>query len=281
MDTTDHQKVLGMQKIEPSNKVVVPTWFFQDVDDIMLPERVEKQVVALQSHACYIVGCDFRRIPEGSTERYTKWLQSLKGNALYKQRFRELTLIMPTWAMTRRTFYRNGSGFVETKVGTPEDMIFFYRHLETGGGIHKICQILQIYRYHDQSVSFSVTNKVRKFGVPRNLLIQHRTRHLENCVLCIWDKFSIWGAGKLGSKFFACLSPQYRKMVSCFCDIDSRKISEGYHHSTLKESRPVIHFTQVKPPFIVCVNLGLTQGEFEKNLKSMNFIEGFHYFHVI
>jgi len=54
------------------------------------------------------VGCRFRREPEGSTERYTEWLNSLSIEGLTLQRFRELTIIAPTWAMRREVLDKVG-----------------------------------------------------------------------------------------------------------------------------------------------------------------------------
>ena len=34
-----------------------------------------------------------------------------------------------------------------------EDLIFFYKHIERGGGLHCVDEVLQVYRYHDQQAS--------------------------------------------------------------------------------------------------------------------------------
>ena len=40
--------------------------------------------------------------------------------------------------------------------GVPEDLIFFYRHLELGGGLYRVDKDLLMYRYHPEATSFSI-----------------------------------------------------------------------------------------------------------------------------
>ena len=107
------------------------------------------------------------RTPEGSTERYMRWCNSLTQEELMSHRFREVTIIQyvllhrvgswrrtltsavvcrvscvdrPTWFMSRKTFDKVG-GYDETFPGCPEDLIFFYAHLGLGGGLHKVDKV--------------------------------------------------------------------------------------------------------------------------------------------
>jgi glycosyltransferase involved in cell wall biosynthesis len=57
-----------------------------DSDDVMLPARVQAQLQCSIAHPTAIVGCDFCRIPDGSTPYYTNWVRSLSGDSLYLQR---------------------------------------------------------------------------------------------------------------------------------------------------------------------------------------------------
>jgi len=234
---------------------------WQDADDEMLPKRVELQVDAVLEHPQAIVGCKFRRVPEGSTSRYSAWLNGLSHEGLRLQRLREVTLIAPTWAM-RREVVQSCGGF---QIGKAEDLAFFYKHIEAGKPLFRVDEELLVYRYHDGQASFHVGSQGRSFGVPREVLLQHRVRHLEATVLSqpYWQQFTIWGAGKLGRQLFGALSPECRKNVKGFCDVDEKKIGKPYHHSTLKESRPVVHFREAAAPLLLCVNLGLTGGKFE------------------
>ena len=71
------------------------------------------------------------------------------------------------------------------------------------------------------------------------------------------------------------------------CDVDSKKINKKFYTCELIKDEesgkspkiPIVHFRDAKPPFVICVKLDLTNGEFEKNLNSLNLIEGKDYFH--
>ena len=79
---------------------------FQDVDDDMMPSRIELQLAAARQGANQgaIIGSRVLREPEGSTARYTAWANGMSQAELSLHRFRECTLLMPTWFMARPTF---------------------------------------------------------------------------------------------------------------------------------------------------------------------------------
>jgi hypothetical protein len=47
-------------------------------------------------------------------------------------------------------------GFSEEGKGTPEDLIFFYSHLDKGGKLCKVPECLLVYRYHQDATTFSI-----------------------------------------------------------------------------------------------------------------------------
>jgi hypothetical protein len=102
-----------------------------------------------------LIGTNFTRVPADSTSRYASWLNGLTHDQLLSHRLRDLTIIQPTWLMPRAVFDRVG-GYVEDGRGVPEDLIFFYKHIEMGGAICKVDQPLLIYRYHTTSACFAV-----------------------------------------------------------------------------------------------------------------------------
>ena len=53
------------------------------------------------------------------------------------QRFKEVTIIQPSWFMHRQVYEALG-GFETSWPGTPEDMIFFYRWIEAKGKVSKV-----------------------------------------------------------------------------------------------------------------------------------------------
>ena len=79
---------------------------FQDVDDDMMPNRIELQLAAARQgvNQGAIIGSRVLREPEGSTARYTAWANGMSQAELSLHRFRECTLLMPTWFMARATF---------------------------------------------------------------------------------------------------------------------------------------------------------------------------------
>ena len=82
---------------------------FQDVDDIMLPDRILRQYsTAVTLIDNVIIGSRFKRLPENSTERYAKWANNLNKEQLKTQIYTSHgpTIIMPTWFMHRKVFDR-------------------------------------------------------------------------------------------------------------------------------------------------------------------------------
>lgn len=62
---------------------------------------------------------------------------------------------MPTWFCHRNVYDRIG-GFSEDGRGTPEDLIFFYKHLDSGGTISRVNETLLVYHYHPSAMTFSI-----------------------------------------------------------------------------------------------------------------------------
>lgn len=261
------------QAVEQSSGVYL---CFQDIDDVMSPDRVSKQHQAAGSEQNSIIGSKFHREPEGSTERFTKWANTLSQDQLYSQIYTSHgpTLIMPTW-FCHRSVYNKAGGFSEGGKGVPEDLIFFLRHLELGGGLCHVDADLLMYRYHPGATTFSIHE---------DTIWKIRMEYIQKQVLDKWESFTIWNAGKQGKKFYRNLSTANQKKVAAFCDVDPKKIKCGayiYHESKekIKPTVPIVHFKSAKPPFIICMKLDLTGGEFEKNLASLNLEEGVDFFH--
>lgn len=261
------------QAVEQSSGVYL---CFQDIDDVMSPDRVSKQYQAARSEQNSIIGSKFHREPEGSTERFTKWANTLSQDQLYSQIYTSHgpTLIMPTW-FCHRSVYNKAGGFSEGGKGVPEDLILFLRHLELGGGLCRVDADLLMYRYHPGATTFSIHE---------DTIWEIRMEYIQKQVLDKWESFTIWNAGKQGKKFYRNLSPTNQRKVAAFCDVDPKKIKCGayiYHESKekIKPTVPIVHFQSAKPPFIICMKLDLTGGEFEKNLASLNLKEGVDFFH--
>ncbi|KAF7656673.1 hypothetical protein LDENG_00037690 [Lucifuga dentata] len=249
---------------------------FQDADDVMLPQRVRLQYEALVLHPNSLIGCRVQRVPEGSTERYTRWINTITQDQLSTQVYTSHgpTVIMPTWFCSRNWFLKVG-WFDEGGKGVPEDLLFFYQSLRQGGGVARADQYLLVYRYHENAATHCVMEET---------IWKLRVDFLQERVLSQWESFTIWNAGKQGRKLFRCLSPTNQKKVKAFCDVDENKIQKGFY--TYEESKerpkpkiPILHYKDASSPFIICVKLDMTGGVLEKNLSSLQLKEGKDYFH--
>ncbi|XP_049715135.1 UDP-GlcNAc:betaGal beta-1,3-N-acetylglucosaminyltransferase-like protein 1 isoform X3 [Elephas maximus indicus] len=217
---------------------------FLDADDVMMPQRVRLQQEAAAQHPRSIIGCQVRRDPPDSTERYTHWINQLSADQLLTQ-------------------------------GVPEDLLFFQEHLRRGGRVVRVERRLLLYRYHPGAASLSVLE-----GTIWTL----RVRFLEERVLPHWAAFTIWNAGKQGRRLYRSLEAANRQKVVAFCDVDERKIKKGFYCYEDAQERPkprvpILHFRAAQPPFIICVKLDLTGGAFEDNLRSLHLQEGRDFFH--
>eukprot|EP00794_Sanderia_malayensis_P009203 gene9203-10177_t len=275
-NTTGSPKGVGFAKNSAIKQSHGKYICFCDADDVMMPNRIECQLnAAVNKPSNTIVGCLFNRIPDDSTPRYTEWHNSLTEKQLYSQIYTSFgpTLIQPTWFCSREIFNTVGY-FDEVKKGHPEDLVFFYKHLENNGKLCRVDEILLSYRYHKSAASFSVHE---------DTIWQVRMAMLEERVLPHWQRFTIWNAGKQGRRFYRSLSKQSRDKVLALCDVDEKKINKGkYRCELLKVENivpviPVVHFSNAIPPFVICVKINLTMGEFEKNLASLNLAEGQDY----
>uniref|UniRef100_H2Z4W0 Glycosyltransferase 2-like domain-containing protein n=1 Tax=Ciona savignyi TaxID=51511 RepID=H2Z4W0_CIOSA len=250
---------------------------FLDIDDVMHPDRIKAQLsAAMQLPALTLIGCQITREPKDATVRYTRWINRLNSKQLLTQVYTSHgpTVIMPTWFCHRSVFDLVG-GFCEDGKGVPEDYIFFLRFLELKGELFKVERPLLTYRHHAGATTFSVLEST---------IWKLRLEALQKNVLSKWEKFTIWNAGKQGRKLFRDLSATNKAKVTCFCDVDVKKISKGIYiyelsKEPIKPKIPIVHFKNANKPFVICVKLDLTDGEFEKNLHSLNLVEGVDYVH--
>ncbi|XP_003744948.1 UDP-GlcNAc:betaGal beta-1,3-N-acetylglucosaminyltransferase-like protein 1 [Galendromus occidentalis] len=249
---------------------------FLDADDEMLLRRLAAQLCAAQENPRAIVGSRFHREPPDSTVRYSRWANDLPAAALETQIYTSHgpTVIMPTWFCSRETYEAVGA-FSEAGRGTPEDLIFFYRHLDLGGRIVRVDEDLLMYRYHPHATTFSILEET---------IWNIRLQRLQQKVLSKWSSFTIWNAGKQGRRFYRTLNDENRRKVVAFCDVDAKKISKGIYifeesATTPKPRIPIIHFSHAKAPLVICVKIDLTGGGLEENLASLHLEEGQDYIH--
>ena len=80
-----------------------------DSDDVMHTTRVAHQVAHLlslseQERQRTLLGCTFDRDPPDATWHYAQWANGLTDASLMHEQYRELTLLQPTWMLTRSRF---------------------------------------------------------------------------------------------------------------------------------------------------------------------------------
>jgi hypothetical protein len=147
--------------------------------------------------------------------------------------------------------------------GLADDLRFAQRLLSLGGHVRRLDHVLVVYRHHKGQLSH-VT--------PRKLLVRLRARALESRVLCHWPRFDVWGAGRDARAFVASLQPRTRAKISQIVDVDPLKIGRQFVSDEM--SVPIVHFSSVKPPVVVCVARNRTNGELERNVASQGLVEG-------
>lgn len=244
---------------------------FLDSDDIMHKHRVAEQshhLLSIQDEgerARTLLGCTFVRDPPDSTWHYSDWANNLSEGRLLLERFREITVLQPTWFMQYSVWAKVG-GYIEAppqgstdsvdkfveklnnhhgfshlihpKYDThdtlrlAEDLRFFHAHLQLGGtlSLHRSKTPLVTYRHAVDSTSQS-------FRTSRILLLRLRVMAFQISVLRThskWQhrnegKFVIWGAGRDGKDFFKALDDDLQKRVYCFVDVDAKKLKAGYY----------------------------------------------------
>lgn len=201
----------------------------------MCKRRIQCQLELALMYPDAIVGCNFYRLPAGSTARYCRWANGLSREQLATHRFRDCTIIQPTWFMARTLFERQDGGY-DTKPA--EDLVFQLRHwdehVRSGAAVAghpafvKCEESLLMYRWRPGQLTLSV---------PRARLREVRVRALERQVLRTqpWSKgFAIWGGGKDGRAFYRELQPEFQRLVSAFHDVDKSKVCCGISREMLR-----------------------------------------------
>ena len=86
-------------------------------------------------------GSRFARDPPDATARYAAWANALPANRLALERFREVTLVQPTW-FYHKDVWRRAGGF---DGATCDDLRFFLRHCARGGLLRRVDESLVTY----------------------------------------------------------------------------------------------------------------------------------------
>ena len=220
-----------------------------DADDTSRPQRVEalRRAAETQPDAKNtLFGSRFSRHPPDATERYAEWANTLTPDRLFLERFRECTLIQPTWFFHRDAW--NKAGRYDADGETCDDLRFFLRHVGRGGLLHRVEEDLVVYALSDGLSAMT----------HRKELVRCRAAAFATQILDgDWKgrKIHVWGAGRDGRCFLNELALLGRaSTVEALYDVDDAKIGK-YHNGATGLSMPVRHVDEIRAPFVVCVSM--------------------------
>ncbi|GMI13131.1 hypothetical protein TrVE_jg2581 [Triparma verrucosa] len=299
--TTDEPGGAGFARNSASKAGTSPILVLLDSDDVMMRQRVEKQVAVLtqmedSKAKRTIVGCNFYREPEGSTQHYTNWANTLTPERIYLEQFRELTLLQPTWCLHRARFEEldgyttsalSVAGETEVELKLAEDLRFWHAHLSSPPSFLVTTptpEPLLMYRHLEGMSQSSRTSP--------KLLMNLRLKSFESRVLNKdkWKNgFAVWGAGRDGKNFVKNISVELRKNIRVMVDVDEKKINaKFYFNRDLNVKIPIAHFSSLQRggdyeslPVVVCVAMYRTDGKLEENVSTIERKEGddlWHFF---
>jgi len=110
-----------------------------DSDDIMHKNRIIEQVLFMmtivndEARNKTILGSTFDRDPPGSTWHYSNWANNLTDERLMLERYREITVLQPTWFMPLSVWWNVG-GYIEAPpLGTSDTVSDFWCRLKSSG----------------------------------------------------------------------------------------------------------------------------------------------------
>eukprot|EP00913_Durusdinium_trenchii_P027630 g25912.t1 len=232
-----------------------------DADDVMHPERVERQVEALRAQPPELR--ERTILGTGFTVSTASRGARPEEEQLMSQRFREVTLLHPTWMYHRRVWETVGGYTHDTTVGDAwqtrngrdvpcqEDIVFFHQHLEKGGRLLRLREPLLHYRCHPGQ---------RSWRLPRREVQSAKAAAFERQVLSTqpWrEGFGVVGAGRDARDFCKALSPEALRKVRAFYEVDPKKIGKSiaFPFADGTHQVPVLEQPKLQIPFVVCVAL--------------------------
>lgn len=190
-----------------------------DADDVALPERLARQVAAMEAHPEWAVcGCGVRIAGGGAGfRRYERWLNSLTDPAqIAAERFVESPVAHPS-AMIRRQALDAIGGYRDPPWA--EDYDLWLRLLDGGRLIGKVPETLLVWRDHGSRL----TRADRRYSAARFLAA--KAHFLARLPAAKAGGVRICGAGPTGKRL-ARLLRREGIAVAAFYDINPRRIGE-------------------------------------------------------
>ena len=243
-----------------------------DGDDIMLPERLEKQQRLLrEGPELGVVSCGVESFGEGELGEgfrlYDSWLNGLVSHrAMFNARFIESPIAHPS-VMALRTVLQEVGGYRD--MGWPEDYDLWLRLFERGVRFEKVPEVLL--RWRDQPHRTSRTNAEYR----PDAFLRCKVAHLISGPLKGHRQIAIWGAGHWGGRLGKYLMSEGFE-VQFFVDIAPKKIG-GKRHGV-----QIVGSEDLKPdpkcPLLISVGRRGARALIESFLNERSFIYGQDYF---
>ncbi|MDJ0839655.1 MAG: glycosyltransferase [Acidobacteriota bacterium] len=237
-----------------------------DADDLCLPERLEKQVAAMQADPTLgLIAA--RATYGGDTESFqgfnlfVDWTNELlTGDRIALDRFVESPLIHPT-VMFRKHLVDRYGGYRDGPF--PEDYELWLRWLDAGVRMAKLPDKLFIWRERETRL----TRTDPRYSVDAFYAVKTKylARHLHRSGI---DRVVVWGAGRISRKRAELLTDHGIQIVA-YVDIDPKKVGQ------VIRDRPVWDKTQLPEPGD-CFVLAYVGNRGARNL-IREFLEGLGY----
>jgi glycosyltransferase involved in cell wall biosynthesis len=218
-----------------------------DADDLVHPERLERQVEMLEEDpglavcATLVEGFPAENVREGF-QIYIEWLNHLVSHeAITREIFIESPLAHPSVAFRKRWVEQVG-GYQEH--GWPEDYDLWLRLFLAGARFVKVPEILVYWREHKDRLTRTDTRySVKNF-------LRAKAHYLCKGPLVDRDGVIVWGAGQMGRRLAKHLEREGAPLAA-FIDIDPGKIGrerrglpvaapDALRHWLEKFRRPVV-----------------------------------------
>jgi glycosyltransferase involved in cell wall biosynthesis len=216
-----------------------------DGDDVASPDRLARQVEALEAEGLAAVGGGIEYFPAAAVRdgarRYERWVNGLVTvEAAARDLFVECPLPHPTLLARREVVSYRGHGW-------PEDYDLVLRLWAAGGRFRNVEGVVLRWREHGERLSRLDS------AYASEAFVRCKVHHLRATLLRGFAAAAVWGAGPVGKSFARELRAQGVE-VAGFVDVDPRKIGRRVY------GVPVVAVDEA-PRFDGAFALGAVAGE--------------------
>ncbi|MCP4173934.1 MAG: glycosyltransferase family 2 protein [Fuerstiella sp.] len=217
-----------------------------DADDFAYPQKLQKQLEALQRQSLDVIGCGVRilnannTVPEG-LQRYERWIneETATPEQILALRFVEFPLVNPTILAKREYFELE---FTDNEL--PEDYDLMLTAAARGLRFGKLNEVL--FDWIDGPSRLTRTDD----RYSRDAFMKCRRKHLLHGPLKNVSRVDLWGAGQTGKPWLRWLWRQNIEVRRAY-DVHPRKIGRRIHNV------PIVDIEQMLPadgtPLLVAV----------------------------